>query len=98
MRRGNGLERRPAASRILSGSGWPLAPAIFVAPATAMTLQMSVSRDASSGEFDCCQDGHANNNFCTLACLNVFLFAATAQHGNLVPVVCMHPVMAALTK
>jgi hypothetical protein len=63
-----------------------LAPATSIAPATAMTLQMSMSSDASSGECDCCPVD-ASNNICAMACVNVFFFAATPLQSNLVPVV-----------
>jgi hypothetical protein len=79
-------------TRIISlflGLWMALAPAIFVVPATAMTLQMSVFGDANSGDCDCCRDGHANNIICMQACMNAFPFAAAAQYGSLVPMV-MH--------
>lgn len=61
-----------------------LAPAVFAAPAAAMTLQMSMASDPDSAGCDSCPDAKANRGICALMCVNAFLFAATAKHGNLV--------------
>ena len=68
------------------GLWFALAPALFAAPATGMTLQLSMAHDAASGVCDCCPDAKPNRGLCALMCANALPFA-TIQSDDLVHVV-----------
>ncbi len=60
-----------------------LAPAIFAIPAAAMAAQTSMSDDTGSGGCDGCPQGDADRSVCALMCLNLALFAITAESSEL---------------
>jgi len=69
---------------LLLGLWIALAPAVFAVPATAMSIQTSMSDDARSGGCDACPEGDAARGICELMCLNATLFAITTEPGRLV--------------
>ena len=63
--------------------GITLAPALFAAPATGLTLQMSMTHDVGSNECDCCSDAKPNRDLCVWMCV---LPPATLQSNHLVSI------------
>jgi hypothetical protein len=62
-----------------------LAPALFAAPATGLTLQMSIVHNVGSDDCDCCSDAKPNRDFCASMCANVLPFA-TSESDHLVSI------------
>jgi hypothetical protein len=61
-----------------------LAPAVLIAPATAMTLQMAEVHDTKPNDCDCCPEPRSSYGLCMLMCANVPLFV-TAPSNGLIP-------------
>ena len=69
---------------LLLGLWLALAPAMFAVPATAMSLQTSMTDDAGSGGCDACPQDDAARGICLLMCLNATLLAVTTEPDRLV--------------
>jgi hypothetical protein len=69
---------------LLLGLWVALAPAMFAVPATAMSVQTSMTDDAGSGGCDACPEDVAARGICLLMCLNAMLLAITTEPGRLV--------------
>ena len=67
---------------LLLGFMVAIAPAVLAVPATAMTLQMSMSGDAGSG--DCCPGAKADGAACPMICANALSHATMPAPVSLV--------------
>jgi hypothetical protein len=69
---------------LLLGLVIAIAPAAFAVPATAMTLQMSMSSDDGCADCDCCPKAKADHSVCPLICTNALSYADVPEQLHIV--------------